>query len=186
MWRAPFPQTAHFSVKLMIAMLDRALERVLQGLAALAAILIMLAIVLVVLNVAGRATGIGAFRFTIAVVEYILLYFALLSAPYLLRIRGHVLVDMIIKNLTGLPRVLLESAIYIVGIIVSVIFVVVSLDIMQESIARGTFDERSIDIAYWVLYAPYPLCFGLLAIEFARNLFRFGSLYESNDPQEGL
>lgn len=170
----------------MLETLDRYLERVLQGLAALAATLIVFAIVLVVLNVVGRATGTGAFRFTVAVVEYILLYFTLLSAPYLLRIRGHVLVDMVIKNLKGLPRVLLESAIYIVGIIVSVIFVVVSIDIMQSAIARGRFDERSIDIPYWVLYAPYPLCFGLLAIEFARNLFRFGSLYEGNDPQEGL
>ncbi|WP_114965678.1 TRAP transporter small permease [Alkalilacustris brevis] len=170
----------------MLAILGRAYAGLINGLAALAALLVVVSIGLVIANVASRAMGYGSFQATIAAVEYILLYFTLLSAPYLLHNRGHVMVDMVIKNLSGLPRRLLESVIYLIGIAVSGIFVVVSVQIMRDAIARGTFDERSVDLPYWLLYAAFPLCFGLLLIEFARYLLTSRSLYDTRDSSEGL
>jgi TRAP-type C4-dicarboxylate transport system permease small subunit len=155
-------------------------------LAVLAALMIVFAIGLVIVNVGARAMGYGSFHVTIAAVEYILLYFTMFSAPYLLHTRGHVLVDMVVKNLTGLPRRLLESVIYLIGIAVCAIFAVVSVEIMRDAIARSYFDERSIDVPYWLLYANFPLCFGLLTIEFCRYLVTSRSLYEANVERESL
>jgi TRAP-type C4-dicarboxylate transport system permease small subunit len=170
----------------MLAVLGRLYHGLINALAALAAILIVISIGLVVLNVASRSLGYGSFQATIAITEYILLYFTLFSAPYLLNTRGHVMVDMAVKNLRGLPRRILESIIYLIGITVSMIFLVVSIGIMRNAIARGHFDERSIDLPYWLLYAGFPLCFGLLTIEFLRYLLTSRSLYDSTDTSEGL
>lgn len=170
----------------MLAIISRLYHGLIFGLAAIAALLIVFAITLVVLNVASRALGHGSFQATIATVEYILLYFALFSAPYLLHTRGHVMVDMAISNMSGLPRQVLEALIYMIGISVSLIFLFVSIEIMTEAIARGHFDQRSVDVPYWLLHAGYPLTFGLLAIEFGRYLVTRRSLYGSNDANEGL
>jgi C4-dicarboxylate transporter, DctQ subunit len=170
----------------MLRALDRFHAGLLKWLAAIGGVLIVVSVALVILNVVSRATGYGPFRFTIAIVEYILLYFTLLAAPYLVRIRGHVMVDFVVTSLRWFPRLVLESAIYLICFAVCVIFMVTSALIMIEAIGRGTFDERSIDIPYWALYCLFPLSFGLMAIEFLRFLFRFDSLYEERIPDEGL
>jgi TRAP-type C4-dicarboxylate transport system permease small subunit len=170
----------------MFALIASLYVRLIQGLAALAALLILFSIGLVIVSVVWRFFGLGAVQATIATVEYILLYFTILSAPYLLHTGGHVAVDMIVSKLTGTPRRLLESAIYIIGIVVCAIFTVVSVEIILDALRRNSFDERSVDVPYWLLYAGYPLCFGLLTIEFARYLFSGDSLYESQEPKDGL
>lgn len=169
----------------MLTTIGRLYIGLINGLAALAALMIVFAIGLVILNVASRAFGYGAIQAAIAIVEYILLYFTLFSAPYLLNTRGHVMVDMVVSSLTGLPRRILEATIYLIGIAVSVVFAVVSIEIMREAIERGYFDERSVDIPYWLLYAAFPLCFGLLALEFGRYLVTSRSLF-TVDQREGL
>lgn len=170
----------------MLQAIDRIYVGLLKALAVLGAVLILISVGLVILNVVSRAAGFGPFRFTIAVVEYILLYFVLLVAPYLLRIRGHVMVDFVVKHLAGFPRIVLESAVYLVCLAVCILFMVVSVEIMVEAIGRGRFDERSIDIPYWALYCLYPLSFGLLAIQFLRFLLRRETLYEDRAADEGL
>ncbi len=170
----------------MLATIGRLYMGLIKGLAALAALLILFSVGLVVFSVIWRYLQLGGVQATIATVEYILLYFTMFSAPYLLHTQGHVMVDMVVKNLRGFPRRALESAIYIIGIIVCSTFAVVSVQIMRQAIERGYFDERSVDVPYWLLYAAYPLCFGLLTIEFIRYLVTSRSLYESTEKNEGL
>jgi TRAP-type C4-dicarboxylate transport system permease small subunit len=106
----------------MLTLVSKLYVGLIKGLAVLAALLIVVSIAMVVVDVSARALGRGSFRATIAVVEYILLYFTLLSAPYLLHTRGHVLVDMAIKALPVWPRRILEAAIYLLGMTVCTIF----------------------------------------------------------------
>lgn len=169
-----------------MALIENLYCRLIDLLAALAAGLVVVATLLVIANVVSRALGQGSFQVTIAAVEYMLLYFTMFSAPYLLRNRGHVMVDMAVKALRGLPRRLLEGAIYLIGMAVCAIFAVVSVQIIRDAVARGYFDERSVDVPYWLLYAPFPLTFGLLTIEFGINLLTRRSLYDAEDPRESL
>lgn len=170
----------------MLATIGRLYIGLIKGLAVLAALLILFSVGLVVFSVIWRYLELGGVQATIATVEYILLYFTMFSAPYLLHTQGHVMVDMVVKSLRGFPRLALESAIYLIGIVVCSIFTVVSVQIMRNAIARGYFDERSVDVPYWLLYAAYPLCFGLLTIEFIRYLITSRSLYEAAEKNEGL
>jgi TRAP-type C4-dicarboxylate transport system permease small subunit len=171
----------------MVELIAKLYGWIIGGLAGLAALLVVFSVGLVIANVATRAMGFGPIQLTIATVEYVLIYFTLFSAPYLLNTRGHVMVDMFIRNLTGLPRRLLESAIYLIGMVVCATFAVVSVEIMRDAIRRGYFDQRSVDLPYWLLYAAFPLCFGLMVIEFARYLLTSRSLFDvSIDDREAL
>jgi C4-dicarboxylate transporter, DctQ subunit len=166
--------------------IGRLYHGLIKGLAAFAALLIVFSVGLIVYDVGSRTLGFGSVRSTIAISEYILLYFTLFSAPYLLNTRGHVMVDMVIKNLFGLPKRILESVVYLIGIAVSLTFLIISVEIIRNAIARGHFDERSIDLPYWLLYAGFPLTFGLMTIEFLRYLLTSRSMYDHDEVNEGL
>jgi C4-dicarboxylate transporter DctQ subunit len=77
---------------------DRQLK-VVNAFVVTAGVLILIGIGLVIVDVSIRALGMRPPGFTVAAVEYILLYFVLLSAPYLVRIKGHVLTDMVFQRL---------------------------------------------------------------------------------------
>ncbi|MEZ5657854.1 MAG: TRAP transporter small permease [Burkholderiaceae bacterium] len=151
---------------------------VVNAFAVLAGLVIIVGIVLVVVDVVMRAAGLRPPHFTVAFVEYILLYFALLSAPYLVRHKGHVLTDMLVQRLpTGLRRVL-EKLVYLLCIAIALVFMKVGASLFIEAIELGYMDERSVDIPYGFLYALFPPCFLLIALEFGRYLLGADSLYE--------
>jgi len=143
-----------------------------------AGVLIITAIVLVLVDVSTRSVGLKPPWFTVAAVEYILLYFVLLSAPYLVRNKGHVLTDMVFQRLPRRLRWWTEKFTYLLCITISIIFMSVGGFLFYEALLLGYMDERSIDIPYWLLYVLFPPCFLLIALELVRYLIGVDSLYE--------
>lgn len=150
----------------------------------IAGLLILFGIGLVVVDVCIRALGFKPPGFTIAIVEYILLYFVLLSSPYLVRSKGHVLTDVLVQKLSGAPRLWVEKLVYFICISVSIVFAVVGGLLFIEAIQLGYMDERSIDIPYWILYALFPPCFFLIALEFVRFLVGADSLFSKREKTD--
>ncbi len=132
----------------------------------------------VVVDVLVRAAGWSPPSITSALVEYVLLYFALFSAPYLVRKKGHVVIDALVTRISGTPRIVIEKFAYTLSIATSLLFAWISLQLLLESIESGRFDERSIDIPMWLLYAPMPIGFFCVATEFARYLFGIDQFYQ--------
>jgi C4-dicarboxylate transporter DctQ subunit len=155
---------------------DRQLK-VVNSFVVTAGVLILIGIGLVIVDVSIRALGMRPPGFTVAAVEYILLYFVLLSAPYLVRIKGHVLTDMVFQRLPQSIRWWVEKFIYVLCIVISLIFAGVGGLLFYEALLLGYMDERSIDIPYWLLYVLFPSCFLLIALEFSRYLLGADSLY---------
>ena len=154
-----------------------AYNRLIVALAVLAGAAIALAFVLVVADVGLRALGRRPPAFTSAVVEYILLYFTLFAAPYLVRQKGHVYIDAVLSRLPGRWRWVAEKLAYLVCVATSLVFSAVGFRLALEAIAAGTIEERSIDVPSWVDYAPVGPIFLLVAVEFARFLIGLDSLY---------
>jgi len=154
------------------------------GLSALAGVMIAAATALIVVDVSIRAVGVPPPAFTIALVEYGMLYITMLAAPGLAHNRGHVYIDALI---TRLPRIL-ERAIakltYGLAIAVSLAIMVLSWQLLVESYRSGYFDERGIDVPQWLLYVPIPLGFGLVAVEFARILVSRDLMHRSRTTSE--
>jgi TRAP-type C4-dicarboxylate transport system permease small subunit len=140
---------------------------------------IVLAFVLIVADVTIRTIGRQPPAFTSAVVEYILLYFTLFAAPYLVRQKGHVFVDALISRLPRRPRWVVEKLVYLVCVVTSLAFSVIGFKLGFEAIESGTIEERSIDVPSWVDYWAVGPIFLLVAIEFARYLIGVDSMYRS-------
>ena len=74
-------------------------DQLLFGMAGLSGVLIFFAFVSIVVDVLMRITGLEPFIFIMTMFEYILLWFTMLAAPYLLRIKGHVFIDAVTQFL---------------------------------------------------------------------------------------
>ncbi len=170
----------------MLRTLGRIQTALVNAALVLAGTLIGIAIIMVIVDVVLRATRLASLNFTVAFVEYILLYFVLLAAPYLVRERGHVVADMIRSRMQDPARIWLEKAIYTLCIVVSLVFGWTGLMLMIDAIQNNYIDERSVNIPYWLLYVLYPPCFLLVALEFARYLFGHGSYFEKHENLETL
>jgi len=170
----------------MLRTLGRIQDALVNGALVLSCSLIGLAIAMVVVDVTLRALRIANLNFSVAFVEYILLYFVLLAAPYLVRERGHVVADMLHSQLTGTARVVMDKVIYSICIVVSLVFAWFGFLLLIDAIQNGYIDERSVNIPYWLLYICYPPCFLLIAAEFARYLAGHGSYFDKHDELESL
>ena len=147
------------------------------ALAVLAGAAIAVAFILIIVDVGIRTIGFRPPAFTSAVVEYILLYFTLLSAPYLVRQKSHVCVDALTTRLQGRARWGLEKLVYSICILTALAFAYFGFDLFIDAVRDGRSEERSIDVPLWIGYAALAPTFVLVAIEFARFLIGRDSLY---------
>lgn len=140
-------------------------DRVLQAMAALAAILLGASALAITLDVVGRNVGLGSVPWILEVSEYVLPLATFLVAPWLLRRNEHVRLDILLQ---AMPR--LGHVTNVVGLAVSGVLVVYGVRTILNSAQQGAMVLKSVVFPEWWLYAPVPLCFGLLAIEFVRRL----------------
>lgn len=137
----------------------------LKGLAALAALLLGVSALAITLDVIARNVGLGTVPWILEVSEYVLPLATFLAAPWLLHRNEHVRLDVL---LTALPW--LRHVANLVGLAVCGVLVVYGVRTILNSAAQGSMVFKSVVFPEWWLYAPVPLCFGLLSIEFLRRL----------------
>ena len=150
--------------------------------------LIVLAIfVLITLDVLLPLVGIQPWDGTLGVVEYGLLWFTILAAPWLARIKGHVFIDAVAVMLPPAVKKVTAKIAYLVAITGSLMLAYYSWLLLVESYVDENIDERSIELMLWWIYAPMPICFALVAIEFIRYLIGIDDMYGSRtDAKEGM
>lgn len=167
--------------------LIRLYDGLVAGLAFLAGVATVLILALILTDVAARELFGSSLNFTIGVVEYAMLYFAMFAAPYLVRTRGHVCIEAVIMRLPHRVRRILEKAVYVICAVATLVFAYFSIELLIEKIRDQTIDIRGIDFPGWLVVAPMPLGYGLVAVEFLRYLFGSDTFYRSDgSPGEGL
>jgi TRAP-type C4-dicarboxylate transport system permease small subunit len=157
--------------------LDQALARVSMALAVCGCVIVAGQFFLIIVDVTIRTTGVTPPGFTLATVEYGLLYFAMFSAPYLVRQRGHVTIEAIVAHLPRRVSRALARIVYLVCSTVSFLFAWFSLQLLMEALASMEVDLRGIDIPLWLKYLPLAPCFALVGLEFLRYLLGRASYY---------
>ena len=100
----------------------KAYNQVLHGMAGLAGIAIFAAFVMIVVDVLMRITGLEPFIFILTTVEYILLWFTMLAAPYLLRIKAHVFIDAVTQFMPPTIKKAIAKLVYVLCIIACCIY----------------------------------------------------------------
>ncbi|MBK19495.1 MAG: hypothetical protein CMM52_11735 [Rhodospirillaceae bacterium] len=149
----------------------------LHGMAALAGIVIFAAFAMIVVDVLMRIVGLEPFVFILTTVEYILLWFTMLAAPYLLRIKGHVFIDAVTQFLPPKIKWSVAKLVYILGITACLIYGYHLVILLIESIQSGELDMRSFEIPIWILFLPMPFCYFMCAVEFCRYLIGIDDMY---------
>jgi TRAP-type transport system small permease protein len=140
-------------------------DRLLQALAAVAAVLLGASALAITLDVLGRNIGLGTLPWILEVSEYVLPLATFLVAPWLLRRNEHVRLDIL---LSAWPR--LGHVTNVLGLAVCAVLVLYGVRTILNSAQQGAMVFKSVVFPEWWLYAPVPLCFSLLAIEFVRRL----------------
>ncbi|MEK9692975.1 MAG: TRAP transporter small permease subunit [Rhodospirillaceae bacterium] len=155
-------------------------NKILFGMAALSGVVIFAAFLMIVTEVLSRFTPMPPLIWVLTSVEYILLWYTMLAAPYLVRIKGHVFVDAVTQFLPPKVKYVTAKIVYVLCIICCAIYCTQCWNLFSEAFATGELDTRSFEAPVWILLLPMPLCFGMCAIEFIRYLIGIDDMYSQD------
>ena len=161
----------------MLERFDRGLFHAVTWLAYVACAVITCVFAMIVIDVSIRMLGFTPPAFTLAVVEYALLWFAMFSAPWLVRERGHVVIEALVAILPEVVRNILAWLVYLLCTAIAALFAWFSLELLMGALATMEADVRGIDMPLWAMYLPMPLGFLLVALEFLMYLLGLRSYY---------
>ncbi len=144
---------------------------------------------MIVIDVSIRQVlGISPPQFTSTIVEYGLLYLTMLSAPWLVRQRGHVAIEALVQILPPVMREALAKAVYFVCAVAAMYFSYLSVELFIEAWISGNLDVRSIDMPYWTQFLPMIFGYCLVSLEFLMFLLgvRHYYTYDLGEVKDGV
>ena len=153
----------------------RAWGWLLGGLAAAGAALIAGTFAAIVADVTMRAVGLQPPLWTGAFSEYALLYATMLAAPWLVRRDGHIRVSALTERLPAPAAAGVERLVWAIAAATAALLAWYAAEVGIEAWRRGELDYRSVVLPRWLLYAPIPASFALMAVEFLRRLAHAGA-----------
>jgi TRAP-type C4-dicarboxylate transport system permease small subunit len=152
--------------------LSRWYEHLLDGMMALAGILLLFMTVMIGADVLLRNIGAGGIPPSNELSEDILYLVTLLAAPGLLRRGQHIRIDIVLHALPQRIGWLLEWVGDVIGLVCCLIFVWYGAGVAAASSFDGSISIKTLVLPEWWLLAPMPVAFALLAIEFVFRMQR--------------
>jgi len=148
----------------------RAYRFLMQASGVAAALVIGVVVLLVTVDVVGRNIGLGGLPWAVEISEYSLPLATFLAAPWLLYRNEHVRIDILLTALPGSAARQINRAADAVGLAVCLVFVWYGIKVIADSIRLGSMIIKTLVIPEWWTFAPVPICFALLAVEFVRRM----------------
>jgi TRAP-type C4-dicarboxylate transport system permease small subunit len=152
--------------------LSRAYDAVLYGMAWFAGLLMVAMMLTICIDVVVRNLGYQSSAHFFTFTEYALLLIPCLGAPWLVREKGHVFVEILLMYLSRDAR---KAATFLIGVACVVVCLTMAwygFEVTANNFRLGDKDVRSFDAPRWALVVYIPLSFLMMAIEFARFLAR--------------
>lgn len=122
----------------------------------------------VVLRNLGYQSSAHFFSFT----EYALLVMPCLGAPWLVREKGHVYVEILLMYLRPQLRRKFTIGIGFACILVCAVLAWYGFEVTLRNYSLNDVDVRSMDMPRWMVVVFIPVAFSMMAIEFSRFLWR--------------
>lgn len=146
----------------------RLYDGLLSAFALIAGMLLVWLMVSILISVTMRNLGLQPFPWLFLSGEYGLFYLTMLGAPWLVRRRGHVHVELVTAMLPTRAQAWLSRVVAGGCVAVCLLLAYAGYELVSRDIARGNFDVRAYFTPKWWLTIAFPVSFGLMAIEFAR------------------
>jgi TRAP-type C4-dicarboxylate transport system permease small subunit len=137
-----------------------------------AAFLIVAMMVTITLDVVLRNLGYQSSSHFFTFTEYALLIVPCLGAPWLVREKGHIYVEILLMHLSPRGRKRLTMAVGLACIAVCLVIAWYGFQVTLTDFLQAERDVRSFDMPRWLVVGWIPLSFLMMAIEFARFLWR--------------
>ncbi|MEQ5837517.1 TRAP transporter small permease [Marinobacter sp. NFXS9] len=145
----------------------------------IAATMLVWLMVAVVLSVVIRNLGYQSPAWLFSSTEYFMFYLTLLGAPWLVREKGHVYIEVAINRLP--PRALSVLSRLVMAICAAISFVLAwqGLQLVISNIQGSDYDVRTYFVPMWIFTVAYPVSFSLMGIEFSRFIVSKDSFHSS-------
>ena len=137
-----------------------------------AAALIVAMMVVITLDVVLRNLGYQSSAHFFTFTEYALLVVPCLGAPWLVREKGHIYVEILLMHLDRRRRAALRHAIGIVCIVVCAVLAWYGFEVTLRDFVANEKDVRSLDMPRWIVVGFVPLSFAMMALEFLRFVLK--------------
>jgi C4-dicarboxylate transporter DctQ subunit len=147
-------------------------DAVLYGMAYVAGFLMAAMMVVICLDVVLRNLGYQSSAHFFTFTEYALLAVPCLGAPWLVREKGHIYVEILLMTLKPRARKLLTCVIGGVCIAVCAILTWYGFEVTLSDFLQNEKDVRSLDMPRWMVVGFIPLSFAMMGIEFLRFVVR--------------
>jgi TRAP-type C4-dicarboxylate transport system permease small subunit len=160
-----------------MAMLGRLYTGLLNGLAAIAGTIMGLLALMIVYDVIVRNLGFQPPPHTLTLTEYGLLYIVMLGAPWLVRVKGHVYIELLSAAVPEPVQRAMAKTVYLLCVLTCAVLAWYAGETTWQAFTRGDVDVRSFDMPRWLLIAVMPASFLLMAVEFGRFLIGRDDMY---------
>ena len=147
-------------------------DALVYGMALVAAFLMVAMMVTITLDVVLRNLGYQSSAHFFTFTEYALLIVPCLGAPWLAREKGHIYVEILLMSLPVRVRARVTVLIGVVCIAVCLTVAWYGFQVTLNDYLQNEKDVRSLDMPRWMVVGFIPLSFLMMAIEFARFLWR--------------
>lgn len=147
-------------------------DRIVDGGAVLGAAFVTFVMLIICFEVVTRYTGHAQF-WTTEIVGYMLLYITFLSTAWVLKIEGHVKVDLLTNSLKPRAQAVLGVVSSIIGIVISFILVFYGTSITYDLFATGKFHPTTLMLPEAPLYIIIPIGSFFLLIQFIRRTYDY-------------
>lgn len=138
------------------------------GLAIVAGSLLVWLGVAVIISVMQRNLGFQPTAWLFLSTEYGMFYLTLLGAPWLVRERGHVHIELVTAALSKRSLNVFSRLVSLLCVIVCAVMAVKGVELVQMNLERNDFDVRAYFFPTWLLSITFPVSFTLMAIEFLK------------------
>lgn len=140
-------------------------------LAILAGIYLVAILFGIVFQATARSFGYSGSSHVFTFSEYGLLYIAMAASPWLVRIKGHVYIELLTAALPRSVARPFSRVVALICVIICAFLVWYSANNTLRAYNFGDADMRSLDMPKWLLLGSMPICFGLMALNFLRFVF---------------
>ncbi|MHA6325195.1 TRAP transporter small permease [Roseivivax sp. CAU 1753] len=151
--------------------ISRLYDGFLTLMAIIAGFMLLWLMVSVVVSVTMRNLGVQPYAWLFTSSEYAILYMTMLGAPWLVREKGHVHIELLTATLPPSGQVVVSRLVAALCTVVAVILAWKGLELFLTNIERNDFDVRAYFTPKWILTISFPISFALMAVEFARFVF---------------
>ena len=146
----------------------RLIDKICNALAIFAGVYLVVIMFAIVFQATSRSLGYSGSSHVFTFSEYGLLYIVMAASPWLVRLKGHVYIELLTAIIPRRYAPGFSRIVTLICVLICLTLVWYTGEATWKAFNRADFDMRSLDMPKWLLLISMPVCFALMALQFLR------------------